>query len=101
MEFSLNVSLNSANSVTKIFIIAVKGLKAATSCVRDQGATTAPARHMCERQDLCIEPNLCFSDLSDCLNLLNSLNSVKILLHSGKTPMFWLLSMEYKVSRDL
>ena len=48
MEFFLNVSLNSANSVTKIFVITVKGLKPATkppSCLRDQDATTAPARH--------------------------------------------------------
>ena len=45
-EFFLNVSPNSLNSVTKIFLITVKGLKPATSCVRDQDATTAPARHM-------------------------------------------------------
>ena len=41
-EFSLNVSLNSANSVTKIFVIPVKGPKHSTSCARDQDATTAP-----------------------------------------------------------
>ena len=35
MEFFLNVSLNSANSVTKILFIRVKGLKLAISCVRD------------------------------------------------------------------
>ena len=45
-------SLNSANSVTKIFVITVKGLKPATSCVRDQNATTAPARHMWETGSL-------------------------------------------------
>ena len=43
-----NVSLNSANSVTKIFGITVKGLELAITCVRDQQATTAPARHMLE-----------------------------------------------------
>ena len=32
----------------KIFVITVKGLEPATSCVRDQDATTAPARHMWE-----------------------------------------------------
>ena len=32
--------------VTKIFVITVKGLEHATSCVRDQDATTAPARHI-------------------------------------------------------
>ena len=29
----------------KIFVIAVKGLEPTTSCVRDQDAITAPARH--------------------------------------------------------
>ena len=28
--------------------LSLKGLKPATSCERDQDATTAPARHMCE-----------------------------------------------------
>ena len=46
MEFFLNVSLNSVNSVTKIFVITVKGLEPATSCVRDQDATSVPVRHM-------------------------------------------------------
>ena len=41
-EFFLNVF-----SVTKIF--ALKGLKPATSCVRDQNATTGPARHVRDR----------------------------------------------------
>ena len=39
-------SLNSLNSVTKIFVIAVKGLEPATSCARDQDATTVPVRHI-------------------------------------------------------
>ena len=39
-------SVKSANSVTKICVIIVKGLKPATSCVRHQDATTAPARHV-------------------------------------------------------
>ena len=49
LEFFLNVSLNSVDSVTKIFVITVKKAQtchSATSCVRDQDATTAPARHM-------------------------------------------------------
>ena len=45
-SFFLNVSLNSANSVTQIFVITVKGLEPATTCVRNLGATTAPERHM-------------------------------------------------------
>ena len=44
-------SLNSANSVTKIFIIIVKGFELATSCVRDQDVTT-DQQNMCERQNL-------------------------------------------------
>ena len=36
----------SANLVTKIFFITVKGLQLATSCVRDQADTTVLARHM-------------------------------------------------------
>ena len=48
MEFFLNVSLNLLNSVTKILVIKVKGLKLATSCVRDQDATTFAARYMWE-----------------------------------------------------
>ena len=39
-------SLNSLNSVTKIFVITVKGFVPTTSSVRDQDATIAPARHM-------------------------------------------------------
>ena len=46
-------SLNSLNSMTKIFVITVKGFEPTTSSVRDQDATTAPARHM---------PNSCFID---------------------------------------
>ena len=52
LEFFLNVSLNSVNLVTKIFAITVKGLEPATSCVRDQDATIAPARHMWETESL-------------------------------------------------
>ena len=40
--------LNLVNSVTKMFIITVKGLQPAISCVRDQDTSTAPARHMWE-----------------------------------------------------
>ncbi len=45
VQFFLNVSQNSANSVTKIFVITVKRLKPATSSLRDQGVSTVPARH--------------------------------------------------------
>ena len=46
------VSLNSVNPVTKIFVITVKGIEPATSCVRGQDAITVPARQICERYDL-------------------------------------------------
>ena len=60
----------------------------ATSCVRDQHATTAPARHMWETGS--------FNQAQFMLHWLsvplNSLNSVKVLLHLGKTPIcHWLL----------
>ena len=35
----------SMNSMTKIFVITVKGLEPAISCGRDQDVPTAPARH--------------------------------------------------------
>ena len=35
----------SLNSVTKVFVITVKGIEPAISCVRDQDATTVLARH--------------------------------------------------------
>ena len=52
LEFFLNELLNSANSVTKIFVITVKGLEPATSYIRDHDTTTAPARHMYETGSL-------------------------------------------------
>ena len=45
-------SLNSTDSVTKIFGITVKRLDPATTCVRDQDATIEPARHMWETVSL-------------------------------------------------
>ena len=45
MEFFLNVSLTSLNSMTSHYRVQ-KGFKPATSCVKDQDASTAPARHI-------------------------------------------------------
>ena len=45
-------SLNWSNSDIKIFVITVNGFKHAISCVRDQDATTAPARHTLETGSL-------------------------------------------------
>ena len=44
--------MNLLNSVTKIFVITVKGLEPATSYVIDQNGTTVPARHMWETASL-------------------------------------------------
>ena len=55
----------------KIFIVTVKGLKPATSCVRGQDAKTVPARHIWETRSL---KWLQFSYLLDSLNLPNWLN---------------------------
>ena len=52
IEFSLNVFTEFAESVIKIFVIIVKGLKPAISCIRDQDASKTPARHMCETWSL-------------------------------------------------
>ena len=41
-------SWNSANAVTKMLFISVKGFKPTTFCVGDRDATTAPARQMRE-----------------------------------------------------
>ena len=52
--------------------------------------------YTCERQDLQLELNSCYSDLSDSLN---SLNSMKVLLHLGKTNS--VLKIESKFIRIL
>ena len=46
--FPLNVFTEFVNSVTKIFVITLKGLEPATQPSRDQDVTTAPARQMWE-----------------------------------------------------
>ena len=46
LEFFLNVFNRFSEFADKIFIITVKGLEPATALVRDQDATTAPARHL-------------------------------------------------------
>ena len=46
VDFSLNDSLNSANSVTKAFVITVQGFEPVTTYIRDQDATTGSTRHM-------------------------------------------------------
>ena len=46
IEFSLNVSLNPLNSVTKIFVFPVNGFEPAIFCGRNQDATAVPARQI-------------------------------------------------------
>ena len=58
----------------------------ATCCVRVQDATTAPARHMWETGSL----NQAQFMLQWLSISLNSLNSVKVPLRLGKTPLFFL-----------
>ena len=54
IEFFLNVSLNSLYSVTKIFVITVKRLKAATQSPLVYETRMLPQHQQdtCERQDL-------------------------------------------------
>ena len=59
-----------------------KGLKLATSCARQQDATTVPTQHIWETESL----NWTQFMLRDLSHSLNSLNSMKVLLHLGKTP---------------
>ena len=49
LEFFLNVFTEFREI---IFVITTKGLEPATSCVRDQDTTTAPARHMSDTGSL-------------------------------------------------
>ena len=92
MEFFLNVS--HWIRWTKIHDIKrTQTCHPATSCVRDQHATTAPARHMWQIGSL-NWTHSCFSDLSVSLS---SLNSVKVLLHLDKTPIRFKRELELKV----
>ena len=90
-------SLNSLSSVTKIFFI--KGFEPTTNYVRDQDASTVPARNRWETGSLKVNFNSCFSDLSDSLNALNLPNSLnspnfcsikgKLQWNSGKTLFYF------------
>ena len=72
-EFSVNVFTEFCDPCF------VRLSKPATSRGRDQDITIQPARHKCNEQDPQIDPNSCFTDLSDSMNSLNSLNSIQIL----------------------
>ena len=85
IEFSLNV-FHWIQQIQWLNIYDIKRTRTchpATSCVRDQHDTTAPARHMWDTGSL-NQAQFMFhwSSVS-----LNSLNSAKVLLHLGKTPI--------------
>ena len=52
MEFFLNVFTEFSKFNDKIFVLTIKGLEPDTSCVRDQDATTLPARRVQETGSL-------------------------------------------------
>ena len=70
-------------SVTKIFVITAKGLELAISCVRDQHATTAPARHMLETWSL----NWLQFMLQRFIRFFEFAEFTESLAHLGKTPL--------------
>ena len=93
MEFSLNVSLNSLNSVTKILIITEKAQTRPLLCKRPGYYYSASKTHVRDR--IFKLSSIHASEiLSDFLHLLNLLNSMKVLLHFGKVPM-WPLNPEH------
>ena len=49
IEFSLNVFNEFAEFSDKIFVVTIKRFEPVTSCVRDQDATSVPARHVRDR----------------------------------------------------
>ena len=95
IEFSLNVFIKFAESSQWL----KKWFEPANSFVRDQDTTTTPARHVWETGSL--------SDLSDSLNLLNSLNfpsiygnslNVRQVFRSNESREVWLTNLWSKVS---
>ena len=83
LSFPQIFSLNSLNSMTKFSVITLKGLEPATSCVRDQDATTAPARHMCETGSL----NWPQFKLQWFIRFPEFAEFSEFLFHLGKTPL--------------
>ena len=66
-------SLNSANLVTKK-IIFLKNYLNLPDTVLETKMLSQHGQETGSREDLSIQPNLCFSSLPDSLNSLNSLN---------------------------
>ena len=70
--------------LTKIFVITVKELEPATSWVRDQHATSVPARHMWETGSL----NCAQFMLQWLIRFPEFAEFGEFLFHLGKTPLF-------------
>ena len=70
--------------LTKIFVITVKELEPATSSVRDQHATSVPARHMWETGSL----NCAQFMLQWFIRFPEFAEFGEFLFHLGKTPLF-------------
>ena len=91
-----NVSVNSAKSVTNIFVITIRGFQPATICVRgvrDHDTTRAIARHIWEIRSLnwaqfMLQWFIRFREFSEFLfylsDSLKSMNLMKALLHFNK-----------------
>ena len=82
------VSLNSANSVAEFSDknnIILKTLARTHYLLCERQGLYHCATDTSDREDSKIDPDSCLTDFSDSLN---SLNSVKVLLHLGKTPLF-------------
>ena len=88
LQFFLNISLNSANSVTKIFVITVIGLESATSCVRRPECHHSVSKTHVRYRIFKFSP----IHLSDSLH---SMNTMKFLLHLGKPPLSRKFSQKY------
>ena len=83
MEFFLNVSLTKKKKNQKSKM-RIAGLQPMITRVRDTEMAPLYQRDKGNKPDPKTEPNSCFSDFSDSVN---SLNSMKVLLHLGKTPV--------------
>ena len=80
------------------FVRYIKGLEPAASCVRDQDATTAPARHMWETGSLTWAQFMLHWFINS-LNSLISLNLMKVLLYLRKIPFFLCLIKNCSVAQ--
>ena len=88
LHWNLMVFFLNGNSVTKIFVVTVKGLEPDTFCVREQDVTAVPVRHLWEVESL-NWAQFMLQRFIRSPNSLNLLNSTKVLLHLGKTALLY------------